>query len=263
MGHLMPRGADTFIRHVAKEAGKAVLKRFGKDGVHYMKSDHVWDVVTKADLLSENIIIAALKKKYPGHGIVSEERGVLNEGAEYVWIIDPIDGTLNFSLCVPLFGIMICLVHRGDVILSVINLPATGELFFAKAEKGAYLNGKRVHCSRMKSFDNSFGCGSATMGGRTAKFVKQVLRSGEKERIQLGSFGSMSSNACYVACGRRDWMVPLTGKVWDFAPAFLILKEAGCKVTDTNGNPWKFGTLEMVAANPTLHKKLLKLTKNI
>ena len=254
---------DRFIQKIAKEAGAAVLKRFGKDGMYYMKSDHAWDVVTKADLLSEKIIISALKKKYPEHGIVSEERGALNEGAEYVWIIDPIDGTLNFSLGVPMFGVMICLVHRGDVILSAINLPATGELFFAKAGKGAYLNGKRIRCSRMKNFDNSFGCGSATMSGRTAKFVRQVLRAGRKHRIQLGSFGSMSSNACYVACGRRDWIVPLNGKVWDFAPAYLMLKESGCKVSDTKGRPWKFGTLEMVAANPRLHKKLLKLTKNI
>ena len=259
----MPKGADSFIQKIAKEAGAAVLKRFGKDGVHYMKSDHAWDVVTKADLLSEKMIISALKKKYPEHGIVSEERGALNEGAEYVWIIDPIDGTLNFSLGVPMFGVMVCLVHRGEVILSAIYLSATGELFFARAGKGTYLNGKKIHCSRMKSFDNSFGCGSATMGGRTAKFVRQVLRAGEKERIQLGSFGSMSSNTCYVACGRRDWMVPLAGKIWDFAPAYLILKESGCKVTDTKGKPWKFGTLEMVAANPALHKKLLKLTKNI
>src|SRR3989344_9501077 len=121
----MPKGTDSFIQKLAKEAGVAVLKRFGKDGVHYMKSDHVWDVVTKADLLSERIIISAIRKKYPEHGIVSEERGVLKEGAEYLWIIDPIDGTLNFSLGVPLFGVMICLVHRGNVILSVINLPAT------------------------------------------------------------------------------------------------------------------------------------------
>ena len=254
---------DRFIQKLAKEAGEAVLKRFGKDGAHYMKSDHAWDEVTKADLLSEKIIISAIQKRYSRHGIISEESAAVNEGEEYVWIIDPIDGTLNFSLGVPMFGVMICLVHQGNVILSAINLPATKELFFAKAGKGTYLNGKRIHCSRRKSLDNSFGLGSTTMGGRTAKFIQQVLRVGKKERVYLGSFGSMSSNACYVACGRRDWIVPLMGKVWDFAPTYLMLKEAGCKVTDTKGKPWKLGINEMVAANPTLHKELLKLTKNI
>ena len=77
------------------------------------------------------------------------------------------------------------------------------------------------------------------------------------------SFGCMGVNACYVASGRRDWIVPLVGSIWDYAPAYLLLKESGCKVTDTSGKPWKFGVLEMVAANPAIHKQLLKLTKNI
>ena len=259
----MPQGADLFIQKLAKEAGALVLKRFGKDGVHYMKSDNAWDCVTEADLKADKFIVGRIKKAYPTHGIISEEGGVHNENAEYVWIADPIDGTMNFSRGVPMFGVMIALVHKKRVMLSAIHIPATKELFFAKHGKGSYLNGKRINCSRIQTLENSVGSGSSTMNNRNAKFVGNILRAGRRKRIQLGSFFSMAVNACYVTCGRRDWMVTLNGRIWDFAPAFLILKEAGCKVTDTNGNPWKFGTLEMVAANPTLHKKLLKLTKNI
>src|ERR1700690_2607989 len=97
---------DAFIKKIAREAGAAVLKRFGKDGVHYMKSANRFDVVTKADLLSDRMIVSAIKKHYPEHGIISEESGNVNEGAEYVWVVDPIDGTLNFSSGVPLFGVM-------------------------------------------------------------------------------------------------------------------------------------------------------------
>lgn len=260
----MPKGADSFIQKVAKEAGDAVLKRFGKDGVHYIKSKRIWDVVTKADLLSEKIIVSRIQEKFPEHGIISEESGSKNEGSEYVWVIDPIDGTYNFSSGTPLFGVMICLVHKGDVILSVINIPATRELFFAKAGKGAYMNGKRIKCSSRMDIKSTFGSGSTSLSLRSKRFVKNLLAVNASDSNMLyGSFGSMANNSCYVAAGRRDWMVAVHGSIWDFAPAYLVLKEAGCKVTDTKGNPWKFGTLEMIAANPKIHTQLLKLTKNI
>ncbi|MEK7480354.1 MAG: inositol monophosphatase [Patescibacteria group bacterium] len=253
---------EKFIQQITKKAGATVLRRFGKDGVHYTKSHERWDVVTKADLLSEKIIISAIKKTYPSHGIISEESGRINENAEYVWIIDPIDGTLNYSSGVPMYGVMVCLVHKGKVILSAIDIPATREFFFAKAGSGAYLNGKRIHCSKGRNLKSTFGVHGTTLAPRTIHFLKNVLQCAEGGYMLLGSFAS-PANACYVAAGKRDWIVSLNGQIWDFAPEYLILKEAGCRVTDTKGKPWKLGMLEMVAANPTLHKQLLKLTKNV
>ena len=254
---------EKFIQHIAKKAGDAVLKRFGKEGVHYAKSKRLWYVVTKGDLLSERIIVSAILKKYPEHGIISEERGSVNEGARYVWVIDPIDGTLNYSRGVPAFGVMVCLVHRGEVILSAINLPATGELFFAQVGKGAYRNGKRIKCSQAKKLSETFGTGSTSISKRAARFMTNLIKISRNERTMFGSFASMANNACYTAAGMRDWMVSMNGSIWDFAPAYLILKESGCRVTDAKGKLWKFGMLEIVAANPTLHRQLLKLTKNL
>ncbi len=254
---------DKFIQRIAKEAGVAVMKKFGKVGVKYMKSDALWDSVTEADLESDRIMVSAIKKAYPTHGIISEESGSYHPDAEYVWIIDPIDGTYNFVSRVPQFGVMICLAYRGELQLAVINLPATKEFFFAKAGKGTYMNGKRIHCSSTKRLHNSFGAGSSSIRERTARFLLKLVAAAKAEDIQLGTMASMAVNACYTACGRRDWIVALTGAFHDFAPAYLILKEAGCKVTDTKGSPWKLGQLEMVAANPTLHTQLLKLTKNV
>src|SRR3989344_7418089 len=165
---------EKFIQKMAREAGVAVLKKFGKIGVHYKKSDRVWDVVTKADLLSEKIIMSAIRKKYPDHGIISEESGSVKEGARYVWIIDPVDGTLNYSRGVPTFGVMIGLVRDGEVILSAINLPATKEFFFAKAGNGAYLNGKRIHCSRVKDLKKTAGVGSSSLHMRNARFLMNL-----------------------------------------------------------------------------------------
>ena len=253
---------DSFIQTIVKAAGRAVLKHFGKAGVHYTKSHARWDVVTKADLLSEKMLIAAIQKKYPNHGIISEESGEKNSSAEYVWILDPIDGTLNYSLGVPSFGVMACLTHKRTPVLSAIAMPATNEFFFAKAGKGAYRNGKRLHCAKSKKLETTFGMHGTTLNPRTTRFLRNVLGMTSRGHMLTGSFSS-PANACYVATGQRDWIVSLSGQVWDFAPEYLILKEAGCKVTDTKGNPWRLGMLEMVAANPVLHKQLLKLTAGV
>lgn len=260
----MPKGAETFIQKVVKEAGEVVLKRFGKDGVHYSKSAYRSDAVTKADLRAEKLIISRIKERYPGHGIISEESETYLPQAQYMWVTDPIDGTLNFSLGVPMFAVMICLVHRGKVMLSAIYLPVAKELFFAKVDRGAYLNGKKIHCSRGTTLEHSIGVGSTSLRTRLIKFFRNLLDVSERKvGIKLSSFGSTGFNASYVACGRRDWIVSLIGGAHDFGPIALLLKEAGCKISDAKGNPWKFGMLEIVAANPTLHKELLKLTRNV
>ncbi|MCR4280921.1 MAG: inositol monophosphatase [Candidatus Kaiserbacteria bacterium] len=256
-------GMDKLIQRAVVKAGREVLKRFGKDRVKYMKSDHLWDCVTDADLMSERIIISEISKKHIDHGIIAEESGKKNSDSDYIWIIDPIDGTMNFSTDVPLFGVMAALAHHGRVVLSAIYLPVTKELFFAKEGKGAYLNGKRIHCSQRRDLNRTMGVGQLTLRGQPKKLIDNILKNVKSKYFALSSFGAMSVNACYVASGRRDWAVPMEGEVHDFAPAYLLLKESGCKVTDLKGNPWKLSKEAMVAANPVLHKQLLKLTKNI
>lgn len=254
---------ESFIQQVVREAGDIVLRRFGIDGEHYRKSDHPGDVVTKADLHADKFITDRIRAQYPEHGIISEESGSVHEGAEYVWVVDPIDGTQNFARHVPMFGVMICLLHKGEVILSAINIPTMNEVFFAKAGVGTFLNGTKVTCSQLPTLHQSSGAGSARIQGRMGEFVRILLTIDPNYNVQFSSFGCMSVNSCYVAAGRRDWVVPLAGQVWDFAPVSLILKEAGCTVTDTRGNPWTYGMKEMVAANPQLHSELLKLTRDI
>lgn len=254
---------NKLIQRAVVKAGRAVRKRFGKDKVEYMKSDHLWDCVTKADLLSERIIISEIAKKHGNHGIVAEESGKKISDSDYVWIIDPIDGTMNFSTSVPLFGVMVALAHQDRVILSAIYLPMSDELFYAEEGKGAYLNGKRIICSDKRELGRTIGVGQLSTEGRQAKFMRNLLDNVESEHLILSSFGCMSVNACYVASGRRDWSVSLDGALHDFAPAYLLLKESGCVVTDLKGKPWKLGIGGFVAANSYLHPQLLKLTKNL
>ncbi|MBI4093831.1 inositol monophosphatase [Candidatus Kaiserbacteria bacterium] len=253
---------EKFIQDITKKAGTAVLKQFRNVGVKYMKSDDLWDCVTQADLDADRIIVSAIKKKYPSHGIISEESGEYYPDSEYVWIIDPIDGTRNFATHVPLFGTMVALAHKGDVMLAAIDMPATNEFFFARAGKGAFLNGKRIHCTKTDTLSRSAGYGGSSLRHRTRKFLRNLVKSRTTKQTIIGSF-ACCANQCYVAAGRADWVVSLSGKIWDFAPVSLILKEAGCTVTDVSGRPWTLNALEIVAANPVLHKQLLKLTKGI
>jgi len=255
--------AEKFIQKIAKEAGDAVLKRFGKDRALYLKSRNRMSIVTKADLIAEKIIISEIKKRYPDHGIIAEESGRWHEDAEYVWIIDPIDGTLNFATGIPLFGTMVALAHKGQVILSAIYLPTTSELFFAKKGKGAYLNGKRIRCSAHREWATSTGVGPIGLRERATKLVGKLLVEAQGKRIVYAAYGSMAIDAAYIASGRRDWYVVVSGQIHDYAPIVLLMQEAGCKVTNLRGEKWTLKDTEAVAANPTLHKELLKLTKNI
>lgn len=253
---------EHFIQTTTKKAGRVVIKQFRKTGVKYMKSDALWDCVTQADLDADRIIVSAIKKNYPSHGIISEESGEHYPDSEYVWIIDPIDGTRNFATHIPLFGTMVALAHKSRVIMSAIDMPATKEFFFARVGKGAFLNGKRIYCTKTDSLSRSAGYGGSSLRDRQRTFLDKLVRSRQTGQTMLGSF-ACCANQCYVAAGRADWVVSLSGKVWDFAPVSLLLKEAGCTVTDTSGKPWSLDMLEIVAANATLHRELLKITKGL
>jgi len=249
---------EKFIKQITKEAGAAILKRFGKVGIKYTKADAT-DVVTEADLTANNIIIEAIKKKYPSHAIISEETGEHQNGAEYCWIIDPLDGTRNFLTRTPMFAVMIGLAHNGKMELATIYNPCTDELFFAKKGEGTFLNSKKVTCSKQRVWKNSWGLASVNMSEKNAANLHKLLKYSEKEKFWMSALGSAGVSAMYQADGRRDWRASQGGGLWDYAAASLILSEAGCKVTNFKGEPWSLKDRELLSANKYLHPKLLKI----
>ena len=252
---------ETFIKKIAKETGDAVWKRFGKDGVERRKSAEAFDTLTKADLMAEKLVIANIKKHFPEHGIVAEESGADRQEAEYVWTIDPIDGTTNFALGIPFFCVMVALMKHGDIVLAVIYLPATKELYFAKKGKGTFLNGKRIHCSQRATLEGSHGISTPYLHKRDIALMKKLFAARAKSHF-IHALGS-KAGFCYVARGTADWKASFGGALHDFTAPYLILKESGCAVTNAKGKPWTVADREMVAANPRLHKKLIALTKNV
>lgn len=251
---------EKFIKEIAVKAGKAIAGKFGKIGVKYIKTSPT-DVVTEADLTANKIITNAIKQKFPTHGIVSEEEPEFNTGSDYIWYIDPLDGTLNFSTGTPMFGTLIALSYKGKVELAVDYDPILKNLFFAKRGQGAFWNYKPIHCSKQKNIIHSLGCAGSKLAKNRIILMTAFLQAAKKQTFWLSMFGSIATTASFVASGRRDWYCGGDGYVWDYAAPSLILQEAGCKVTNYAGKPWQITDRQIVAANPTLHKKLMKIIK--
>ncbi len=253
---------EQFIQDVAREAGELILPMFGTEKAQYHKSDSRSDAVTKADIIAEEMMIERIQKKYPDHGIISEERGRINADVEYVWIMDPIDGTLNFASNVPLWGVMLALARNKKVMFSVVYLPVMKEMVFAKRGGGTFLNGTRIQCSTTSDFDNSIGCISSR-SGMALDFNRALFDFTEGKNTLFSAFGSIAASARYIAAGERDWNVSFHGGTHDYAPTSLILEESGCMVTGTDGTPWTTESQGLIAANPQLYPTLWSIVQKI
>ncbi len=254
---------DAFIKDLVTRAGRRAWKQFGTALVLQSKSEFPTDALTKADVDTEQFIIREIRKKHPDHGFIGEESGAERADAEYVWVIDPIDGTLNFSTGVPLFGTMVALVRHGEPVLGAIYVPVTKELFFAKKAKGAFCNGKRIRASKKNTLEGSLGCISSTMTDRTLNFSESLYKVIRGKHTHLSALGSIAFSAPLTAAGQRDWQVSSSPNFHDNAAASLLLQEAGYTVTDVKGDPVRMGSSGFVAAQPQVHKLLLSITSKV
>ncbi len=253
--------ADKFIQDIARKAGKVLKDRFGK--VHTVRAkENPTDVVTEADMAANRLIVSAIRKKFPAHGIVSEETGNHQEGADYLWYIDPLDGTFSFSRGTPIFCTMIGLSYKKQPILSTIFDPNVDRFYFAKRGKGAFLNGAHIRCSAQKTWAYSYGMGPANLRRLEAvDMLQKFVTHARKEPFWLSSFGSLGVSVGYTACGARDWYMAGLCDDHEAPTAALLLKEAGCVVTNKEGKPWKMGENSILAANKYLHPQLLRLVR--
>ncbi|OGL87541.1 hypothetical protein A3I42_02765 [Candidatus Uhrbacteria bacterium RIFCSPLOWO2_02_FULL_49_11] len=250
-----------FLAQITKEAGDAALKKFKMAGLKYGTKRNSADIVTEADELANEMLLARIHAKFPRHGIISEETGEYESGREYVWIIDPLDGTRNFLTHTPLWGTMVALSRKGRVITAAIYDPCHHELVLAEKGKGAYRDGAKIRCSSTDDLAYSYGAISAMIKKERLAFTIGLMRHTGGEEVWISGFGSIAVSASSVAAGRRDWFVSSGAYVWDYAAPALILSEAGCKVTNTKGRTWQMNDRALIAANPLLHRKLIRLMK--
>lgn len=250
-----------FVEETAKKAGKEMLKYFGKVKVTDTKTSSI-DVLTKADLISEKIIVDSIKKEYPTHGIISEESSDYNTDLEYVWVIDPIDGTDNFVNSNPMFGIILGVMKNKEMYMSGIYLPYMDEFFFAKRGSGAFLNNKKIECSKITTLN---GTKYILNGWHDTDILKkefEVLKNAKDKTCICSAFSSAAVVFAYLASGRKDWHITKNFTLWDIGVPSLICQEAGVDIKYLDGSDFElFKEGIILIANPKLNKTIRSYLK--
>ena len=246
----------------SQESADILIKKYHKFNRNDVRLKSRHEILTENDLLSEKIIITKIKKNFPEHSIFSEEKGQDNKKSDYLWLIDPIDGTTNFSIHNPFWAISIALAYKNKIIMGVVNAPILKERFTAVKNQGAYLNNKKIKASNIKSgkIINAF------CHGNKIKDIKRAIKYYQKQKLNhldCRQLGSASLELCYVASGRIESIIIPGVNAYDVAGGALILREAGGKITDFLGNKWHLNSLDICATNKKIHPLILKNLKYI
>ena len=230
-----------------EKASKILIRDFGEIEKLQVSKKGPSDFVTNSDLKAEKIIIEELNKGRPDYSIISEENGIKkNKDNKNTWIIDPIDGTVNFLHGVPHFATSIALKHQNEIISGLIFDPIKDEMFYAEKNNGAYLNNKRIKVSKKNNMNE---CLFATSGSIEKKIEFSYRKS-----------GSAALDMAYIACGRYDGYFQKNLQLWDIAAGLIIVEEAGGVINKIDLNNYK--DLKIIASSPNINDKLMKNISN-
>ena len=262
-GGILPFGASgASPRQVGealvREAGAVILDRF-RHGVEV--SYKGWrNVVTATDYEIDRLITSRLVQEFPEWGILSEESPPVAGGdSGFVWIVDPIDGTKNFSQGMPTFAVNLALVQRGTVVLALTYDPNRDELFLAERGGGARLNGRPMHVSGKDLVQECLIGFDMGYDNERAQQLLDFLGSLWPAMQGMRNIGSAALGIAYTAAGRTDLYLHSVLSPCDFVPGLLLVQEAGGVATERDGSPLTIGTHGIIAANPSVHRDLLRL----
>ena len=217
------------------------------------------DFVTEIDKRAEEEIINTLLTAYPEHGILAEESGYTNKDAEYLWIIDPLDGTTNYMHGFPHYAISIALKKGNIIEQAVIYDPVRQDLFTATRGKGATLNNRRLRVSRQRKLEGAFlGTGFPFKNNSNIEPYLDIFRDIFSSTSGVRRAGAASLDLAYVAAGKLDGFFEIGLKPWDLAAGLLLIQEAGGVVTDFTNDHEYFKSGNVVCANPNMHRVLLE-----
>ena len=247
----------------AVKAGAAELSRFFNKSFIVTNKEGINNLVTEADHASEKAILDVIYKEFPDHHILSEEAGEIIQDSNYKWIIDPIDGTVNFAHSIPLCCVSIAVEYKGEIILASVYNPIMNELFFAEKGKGATLNDKPIRVSKKQNVVNAclvtgFPYTYLDMPNGPLQIFEKLIRKG----IPVRRLGSAATDLCWVAAGRFDGFYEHKLQAWDSAGGYLIVEEAGGKVTDFNGSKFSPYQPHILATNGDIHEEMLAVINN-
>ncbi|RTL49280.1 MAG: inositol monophosphatase [Sphingobacteriales bacterium] len=245
----------------AAQAGARVMKMYFEQ--HFsvaFKSEGMNNLVTEVDTKSEAAIIEVIKTAHPSHAILSEEMGALVQDSAYKWIIDPIDGTINYANGIPICCVSIAIEKDGRMILGAVLNPFMNELFVAEKGEGSTLNGKKIQVSTKAALLNSclvtgFPYSYIDTPNGPIQVFEKLIRKG----VPVRRLGSAAIDLCWVAAGRFDGFYEHKLNAWDSAAGFLMVEEAGGTVTDFAGNRYSPYQPHIIATNGVIHEALTQV----
>ena len=252
-----------FAIETARKAGQLLCELYHQQHTVCLKSSDI-DVVTEADMDSEQLIVEAIRARFPDHRILSEE-GLGNWQAEpddtpRLWLVDPLDGTVNYAHGYPFWGVSLALAEHGRVVTAVTYDPLRDETFCAERHQGAWCDEQRMSISNVASLRDAlvatgFAYKRATVADNNLAEFGAVM-----PRVQgVRRAGAAVLDMAHLADGRLDGYWEMRLKPWDWAAGWLLIEESGGVVTDRQGKTWSLGTTDIVASNGSLHGGLLKL----
>ncbi|MBN2531361.1 MAG: hypothetical protein JXB88_00645 [Spirochaetales bacterium] len=244
------------IKDIVIKAGNRAKKKIDSIRITCFKEKD--DVVTETDLLVENIIFNYITKHFPDHGFDSEEMGNNEKESDYVWILDPIDGTKHYIKGLPLYSISLALTYKKNLVQGIVYIPETGQLFYTGkgSKEGAYINKKRIYCSREEELKNSIVCleipsSKSGMDSLENALEKMQVLIKETKRVRIIGVGSIG--LCYCACGGFDVYLNLGSNFsyHDYAAGKIIVEQAGGEFRQMDNS--------LIAGNPVIVKKVVDL----
>ena len=247
----------------AAKAGAAEILRFFNSDFKISNKEGVNNLVTEADHASEKAIFEVIRKNFPDHHILSEETGEIIQDSNYKWIIDPIDGTVNFAHGIPLNCVSIGIEHHGEVVLGAVYNPHINEFYFAEKGKGAMLNDKPIRVSKETQTAKAclvtgFPYTYINIPNGPLEIFERFIRKG----VPVRRLGSAAIDLCWVAAGRFDGFYEHKLEAWDSAAGYLMVEEAGGKVTDHQGNKFSVYQHRVLATNGKIHDEMVAIINN-
>jgi myo-inositol-1(or 4)-monophosphatase len=246
---------------IAREAGGLLAGYYARGVEFQLKGEY--DLVTEADKASEALVVERLRNLFPTHSILGEEGGQREQHSEYQWYVDPLDGTTNFAHGYPMFNVTLALERAGELIAGAIYDPLRDEMFAAELGGGAYLNGRRIHVSKVAALQQALLSTGFPSYKRhqsvNVHFFHQVAMCTHGVRRS----GSAALDLAFVACGRLDGFWEFGLKPWDMAAGLLLIREAGGRTSDMRGAPAALRGAHIAVTNGTIHDELLALFADV
>ena len=268
----MPEALE-FALDTVQRAGQLLVGLSRQRHTVRRKSSEI-DIVTEADLASEELIVNAIRSAFPGHRILSEEglgalseprstqagKGRAADEAQFLWLVDPLDGTVNYAHGFPCWGVSLALARNGTVLMAVTRDPLLDETFWSVRGEGATLNGDPIQVTDVPKLRDALVATGFAYKRSTVSDNNLAEFAAVTPHVQgVRRAGAAVLDLAYVAAGRLDAYWELHLNAWDWAAGWLLVEESGGQVTDLQGQPWALGKNSVIASNGRLHETLLQL----